>query len=130
MTVSLTKAKLRGARHITLTDLPGIYAPAAGSEDEALTHRTLQTDPPDLLLFVADGTQLSRALELLTALRAGRRAVLAVNMCDELEKAGTVLDEADFPAAPAHEGYEFTGWDYNGAPVSIGDTTEHRFQSR
>lgn len=92
VTVSLTKAKLRGARHITLTDLPGIYAPAAGSEDEALTHRTLQTDPPDLLLFVADGTQLSRALELLTALRAGRRAVLAVNMCDELEKAGTVLD--------------------------------------
>lgn len=92
VTVSLTKAKLRGARHITLTDLPGIYAPAAGSEDEALTHRTLQTDPPDLLLFVADGTQLSRALELLTALRVGRRAVLAVNMCDELEKAGTVLD--------------------------------------
>lgn len=92
VTVSLTKAKLRGARHITLTDLPGIYAPAAGSEDEALTHRTLQTDPPDLLLFVADGTQLSRALELLAALRAGRRAVLAVNMCDELKKAGTVLD--------------------------------------
>lgn len=92
VTVSLTKAKLRGARHITLTDLPGIYAPAAGSEDEALTHRTLQTDPPDLLLFVADGTQLSRALELLAALRAGRRAVLAVNMCDELEKAGTILD--------------------------------------
>lgn len=92
VTVSLTKAKLRGARHITLTDLPGIYAPAAGSEDEALTHRTLQTDPPDLLLFVADGTQLSRALELLAALRVGRRAVLAVNMCDELEKAGTVLD--------------------------------------
>lgn len=92
VTVSLTKAKLRGARHITLTDLPGIYAPAAGSEDEALTHRTLQTDPPDLLLFVADGTQLSRALELLAALRAGHRAVLAVNMCDELEKAGTVLD--------------------------------------
>lgn len=92
VTVSLTKAKLRGARHITLTDLPGIYAPAAGSEDEALTHRTLQTDPPDFLLFVADGTQLSRALELLAALRVGRRAVLAVNMCDELEKAGTVLD--------------------------------------
>ena len=92
VTVSLTKAKLRGARHITLTDLPGIYAPAAGSEDEALTHRTLQTDPPDLLLFVADGTQLSRALELLAALRVGRRAALAVNMCDELEKAGTVLD--------------------------------------
>ena len=92
VTVSLTKAKLRGARHITLTDLPGIYAPAAGSEDEALTHRTLQTDPPDLLLFVADGTQLSRALELLAALRVGRRAALAVNMCDELEKAGAVLD--------------------------------------
>lgn len=92
VTVSLTKAKLRGARHIILTDLPGIYAPVAGSEDEALTHRTLQTEPPDLLLFVADGTQLSRALELLTALRTGHHTVLAVNMCDELEKAGVILD--------------------------------------
>jgi hypothetical protein len=35
----------------------------------------------------------------------------------QLVEAGTVLDESTFPTAPTHEGYEFTGWDYNGAPV-------------
>lgn len=92
VTVSLTKGTMKGEHGITLTDLPGIYSPVAGSEDEALTLRSLEKEPPDLLLFVADGTQLARSGELLTALRAGHRTVLAVNMCDELEKAGTVLD--------------------------------------
>ena len=32
-------------------------------------------------------------------------------------EAGTVLDPAAFPEAPAHEGLEFTGWDYNNAPI-------------
>lgn len=31
---------------------------------------------------------------------------------------GSVLTAADFPIAPAHEGYAFTGWDYNGAVVN------------
>ena len=43
-------------------------------------------------------------------------------------EAGTVLDEADFPAAPAHEGYEFTGWDYNGAPVYSDITVKARYR--
>ena len=43
-------------------------------------------------------------------------------------EAGTVLDEADFPAAPAHEGYEFTGWDYNGAPVYSDLTIKARYR--
>ncbi len=41
---------------------------------------------------------------------------------------GTVLDEADFPEAPVHEGLEFTGWDYNGAAVYVDTTiTAHYF---
>ncbi len=35
----------------------------------------------------------------------------------QLVEAGTVLDESTFPTPPTHEGYEFTGWDYNGAAV-------------
>lgn len=31
---------------------------------------------------------------------------------------GSVLTAADFPTVPAHEGYAFTGWDYNGAAVN------------
>ena len=43
-------------------------------------------------------------------------------------EAGTVLDEADFPTPPAHEGYEFTGWDYNGAPVYSDITVKARYR--
>ena len=43
-------------------------------------------------------------------------------------EAGTVLDEADFPTAPAHEGYVFTGWDYNGAPVYSDITVKARYR--
>ena len=43
-------------------------------------------------------------------------------------EAGTILDEADFPTPPAHEGYEFTGWDYNGAPVYSDVTVKARYR--
>ncbi len=43
-------------------------------------------------------------------------------------EAGTVLDEADFPTPPEHEGYVFTGWDYNGAPVYSDITVKARYR--
>ena len=43
-------------------------------------------------------------------------------------EAGTVLDEADFPTPPEHEGYAFTGWDYNGAPVYSDLTIKARYR--
>lgn len=92
VTVSVTKGKLRADPRAVLTDLPGIYSPVPQSRDEALTLQTLAQTPPDLVLFVADGTQLSRADALFEAIRRKHRTVLVVNMCDELEKAGTPLD--------------------------------------
>ena len=43
-------------------------------------------------------------------------------------EAGTVLDEADFPTPPEHEGYVFTDWDYNGAPVYSDLTIKARYR--
>ena len=43
-------------------------------------------------------------------------------------EAGTILDEADFPTPPEHEGYVFTGWDYNGAPVYSDITVKARYR--
>ena len=43
-------------------------------------------------------------------------------------EAGTILDEADFPTPPEHEGYVFTGWDYNGAPVYSDLTIKARYR--
>ena len=43
-------------------------------------------------------------------------------------EAGTILDEADFPTPPEHEGYVFAGWDYNGAPVYSDITVKARYR--
>ena len=43
-------------------------------------------------------------------------------------EAGTILDEADFPTPPEHEGYVFAGWDYNGAPVYSDLTIKARYR--
>lgn len=39
----------------------------------------------------------------------------------EVER-GYVLTEQDYPDAPVHEGYAFTGWDYNGAEIAANIT--------
>ncbi len=40
---------------------------------------------------------------------------------------GTVLNEADFPTPPEHEGLEFARWDYDGAPVYSNLTITARY---
>ena len=43
-------------------------------------------------------------------------------------EAGTVLDESTFPTAPEHEGFVFTGWDYDGAAVYADTTIRAMYQ--
>jgi hypothetical protein len=43
-------------------------------------------------------------------------------------EAGTVLDENEFPTPPTHEGYDFTGWDYDGAAVYTDTTIRAMYQ--
>lgn len=43
-------------------------------------------------------------------------------------EAGTVLDESTFPTAPEHAGFEFTGWDYDGAAVYTDTTIKALYQ--
>lgn len=93
VTVSLTRGRLRGCREVELLDLPGVYSATARTADEALTFSTLAGEAPEWVLFVADGTQLPRAFPLLARISAQHSTVLAVNMCDELRRAGMPLDE-------------------------------------
>lgn len=101
VTVSLTRGRLRGCRGVELLDLPGVYSATPRTADEALTFATLDREAPDWVLFVADGTQLARALSLLAEISARHATVLAVNMCDELRRAGMPLDAG---AVRAHTG--------------------------
>ena len=51
------------------------------------------------------------------------------SVIDEYEvPAGSVLDPADFPAAPEHEGLEFVGWNYDGSAIYQDTTITARYR--
>ncbi|HEY8022988.1 MAG TPA: ferrous iron transporter B [Burkholderiaceae bacterium] len=85
-------------RSYQVIDLPGTYSLNAMSPDEAVTRDVLfgtRADemPPDVIVLVADATNLRLNLRLvLEVLRLKRPAVLALNMMDIAEKSGLVID--------------------------------------
>ena len=83
----LGKALLPDGRWVSFVDLPGAYSLYPTSQDERIVAQTL-THPqsstfPDVILYVADVTQLEKHLLLLTQVRdLGLPVVLALNMAD------------------------------------------------
>ncbi|HTK36578.1 MAG TPA: ferrous iron transporter B [Caulobacteraceae bacterium] len=87
-----------GGRRIRMLDLPGTYSLRARSPDEAVTRdvvlgRFPGEEPPDLLVCVADATNLRLVLRLILELKhVGRPAVLALNMYDIASRQGLEID--------------------------------------
>jgi ferrous iron transport protein B len=83
---------------IELVDLPGTYSLRGRSPDEEVTRdmvlgRFASEAQPDLLLCVADATNLRVALRLVTELkRAGRPMLLILNMIDIARRRGIEID--------------------------------------
>ncbi|MEK0445022.1 MAG: ferrous iron transport protein [Verrucomicrobiota bacterium] len=83
---------------ITVLDLPGTYSLQARSPDEAISRDVLLgrapgTPCPDLVVAVVDATNLERNLYLVSQLlELGIPTVLALNMLDNAEQAGIVVD--------------------------------------
>ena len=83
---------------IDLVDLPGTYSLRGRSPDEEVTRdmvlgRINTEAQPDLLLCVADATNLRVALRLVTELkRAGRPMLLVLNMIDIARHRGIEID--------------------------------------
>ncbi len=81
-----------------VVDLPGAYSLNAMTPDESITRDVLfgvQADeaPPDVIVLVADATNLQLNLRLvLEVLRLQRPTVLALNMMDVAHKRGLVID--------------------------------------
>ncbi|MGO9544991.1 MAG: ferrous iron transporter B [Rhodomicrobium sp.] len=81
-----------------LIDLPGTYSLRARSPDEEVTRdfvlgRFPGEDRPDLLICVADSTNLRIALRLVLELkRAGRPLLLVLNMIDIAKRRGIEID--------------------------------------
>jgi ferrous iron transport protein B len=77
---------------VTVADLPGTYSLSSLSPDERVAQDEL-TAAPDVVVVVADSTQLERNLVLLAQImQTGANPVLCLNMADEARTAGQKLD--------------------------------------
>ncbi|MEW9570938.1 ferrous iron transporter B [Rhodanobacter sp. Si-c] len=85
-------------RMLQILDLPGAYSFDTVSPDEQITRDVLEGNypgeaPPDLIVCVADATNLRLHLRfLLEVRRLGRPVVLALNMMDAARRRGIVID--------------------------------------
>ena len=83
---------------VNLIDLPGTYSLRGRSPDEEITRdvvlgRLVSEPPPDLLLCVADATNLRVALRFVIELKkVGRPILLVLNMIDIARRRGTDID--------------------------------------
>ena len=87
-------------RTLSVLDLPGTYSLRARSPDEAVTRdavlgKLAGEQAPDVLVCVADATNLRLVLRLILELKAvGRPMVLALNMYDIAQRQGLRIDLA------------------------------------
>ncbi len=85
-------------RTLSILDLPGTYSLRARSPDEVVTRdavlgKLAGETPPDVVVCVADATNLRLVLRLILELKAvGRPMVLALNMYDIAQRQGLRID--------------------------------------
>ena len=92
-----TKVKLKGFGAVRMIDLPGTYSLFPNSADERITTEVLLSadheDHPDLVIYVADASQLERHLLGFTQIiDLGFNVVLVLNMIDEFKREGHQID--------------------------------------
>jgi ferrous iron transport protein B len=100
VTVERKSGALRtpSGRSVSLVDLPGTYSLRARSPDEEVTRdvvlgRFASETPPDLLVCVADATNLRLALRLVLELKnVGRPMLLVLNMIDIAKRRGVDIE--------------------------------------
>ena len=92
-------------RQVSLIDLPGTYSLRGRSPDEEITRdvvlgRAAGEATPDLVLCVADATNLRLAIRLVLEMKhTGRPMVLALNMFDIAKRRGITVDVPALSAA-------------------------------
>ena len=82
------------AEPISIVDLPGIYSLSPYTPEEVISRNFILDEKPDCVINIVDATNLERNLYLTTQiLEIDVPVIVALNMMDELEKYGDVLDE-------------------------------------
>ncbi len=81
-------------RRAEVIDLPGTYSLSSYTPEERVAQDELNTEP-DVVVVVADSTQLQRNLVLLAQImQTGANLILCLNMADEARAAGQKIDVA------------------------------------
>ena len=84
---------VHGGYRFQIVDLPGTYSLSAYSPEELYVRQNLIDDMPDVVVNVIDASNLQRNLYLTTQLiDMNIRVVMALNMYDELQAKGDILD--------------------------------------
>ena len=97
VTVEKKEGKLKGKKgkgeDIIVTDLPGIYSLSPYTLEEVVSRDYVLKENPDVIIDLADATNIERNLYLTTQLiETGVPVVIALNMADLLEKRGIKID--------------------------------------
>jgi ferrous iron transport protein B len=84
---------------VHIIDLPGAYSLTEYTIEEKVTKSFLQSDEYDVIVNVIDSTNLQRNLLFTTQLlETGKKVVVALNMSDEADKEGIIIDEKQLSA--------------------------------
>jgi ferrous iron transport protein B len=91
------EAKFTESLGLQIIDLPGTYSLYPKSADELVTYELLrnksETNFPDVVVFIADASNLKRNLLLFTQVcDLGCPAIIALNMMDVAERRGIIYD--------------------------------------
>lgn len=84
----------RGGRHYIVTDLPGSYSLSANSDEEKITRDFIARGEADLLLILADSSQLERSLYMLADYAGiSTPVMLVLTMTDVAAEQGKSISE-------------------------------------
>ena len=96
VTVEKKEGVCKKNKDIQILDLPGTYSLSPYSAEEVVAMETItgkNGEKPDVVVNIIDGTSIERNLYLtLQIMETGIPMVLALNMMDEVEAAGTRID--------------------------------------
>ena len=82
-----------GAEQVAITDLPGIYSLSPYTPEEVISRNYILDERPSAIINIVDATNLERNLYLTTQLlEMDVPVIIALNMMDEVEKAGDKID--------------------------------------
>jgi ferrous iron transport protein B len=93
VTIEKKEGTVKGLRHVTVQDLPGIYSLSPYTPEEEISRNYLLDEKPDVILNIVDSSNLERNLYLTTQLlELEIPVVVALNFIDVARRDGDKID--------------------------------------